>query len=484
MTMNTNRFEIDFEDDDICSKNINGNNSNNGNNGTAGNENNVINWDTAFIPDTLEEGCWNHLFKEMNEWYKKFNQVKKNKRCGGKGRLLYLMGDNGVGKSCLAHLFLKKMGYRDDQICTHYITDIRGRDEIRDVLLRSCQYYSISDAIRGNHRPLALIIKEIDELSIPVADFVKHICEIPIAKQGPIICIGNNTYMKTLASISVVVKVGHPSNYYLKQIIGRICAKMNLQIDNDYYFLIANRAHGDIRCLIHCLYDVFLMFGPNKPIDGDMLKRCLEHFGIKDMDVGRFEAIRRIINTQDTLGYREMEKMYQMDTNLIPLYLWENIGKIFVGNDFFGGYQAISNLMTYDMMFNVQDEYLKFSLAGGPGCLGQRCYLPVKTFNGIPLASSTLYNRSTQKKKEIKNLRLLPGELQLSLNSHDCLQLSQLYHHYISAEKNTITISETNPDNETITDNKTPDNNEFFNNLLNTYHIKKTDLTKIISLTH
>lgn len=423
-------------------------------------ENENKDWLTLFVPENINDGCWDYLIPKINDWYNNYNQPsKKNNH---KERILLLTGNSGVGKYTFAKLFLQHKGFNN--ICTHYASDIRGKENIKDILIKSCSYYNILDLIDGKSKIQPVIIKEFEDLAVSFTEFIKYINEIPLNKQGPIICI-SNTYIKAIAPISFVITINPISNFYLKKIIHKICTYKNLIIDEDYYSLIANKAQGDIRCLIKCLYDIFIMFGPNVPINENMLQQCLKNFYIKDLDINRFEAVRHILNIKKNISFDDIENYYNIDNNLIPLYLWENNSKIFINNHN-KGYSALQYLMEYDILFTQQDEFTKYSFAGNVGCLGQRlCMYDCKSIETIELTSSTLYNRSTQKKKEYKNLRLLPGELQLQLNHQECIHLIKLIHSYIIKYPN---------DNQTII--------KQIQSLMKSYNLTKEQLVKLLNI--
>lgn len=227
-----------------------------------------------------------------------------------------LCGSPGLGKTTLAHMVARHVGYNVVEINA---SDDRTIESFKTTLENATQMRSVIDA---ENRPNCIIFDEIDGAPSASIDFlVKFISGV--ATKGkkkqlkqknllkrPIICICNDVYvpsLRPLRQIAFVVNFPTISNARLSSRLLEIASRLEVKTDLSAMLSLTKKCGNDIRS---CLSVVHFYKSKNTPFTAsDAYKTDV---GQKDSQKGLFsiwENIFLIDNSKTNLTIRERSEM-------------------------------------------------------------------------------------------------------------------------------------------------------------------------------
>ena len=249
--------------------------------------------------------------------------------------IVYMYGPSGVGKSLIAELLL---GGRDRHIVQMNAGDIRSKKRIQEMLEKLLSNKSIDmmrkkklvqskkhiiPVISPSSWQVAIIMDDIDgmscgdkgglhELFAVVEQQLKH-----FRTYVPVVCISTKPYDKKVPKQLIKeVLLEYPKHEEILEFLETIIEKENLknQINSEQLNQLIKASGLNIRkCLIY-LEEL-----------KDMQSLTFEGFQTESIDMNLFEVTDSIYTTP--LRISQIYKVYNFDTNLIPMMIHENILK-------------------------------------------------------------------------------------------------------------------------------------------------------------
>lgn len=386
-------------------------------------------WTEKYCPKSYSEFHGNlGIIKEVKKWIQSFQEKKNTK----KGLIFY--GSSAVGKTCLAHLALHEAGYRIVEYNCNNITDIK---DMRDQVKKSLGHANILDMFSGTIKPTGVVIDEIDNISNGLNE-LSNMLKSDDAINAPIIFTCNNLSvkgLKALRSQCLELKLNKPTKIDMEEHIKYICEKENMDLEFDAYFLIIKKSQSDWRKLIGILQDLKSKYG-DENINFDKVEKGISHLDIKDADYQLTEVVNRVFNKE--LSVDESEKLFMIDCAMVPLYLQENYPKAVLARsnnsmDLINKLADISlHMVEYDIIsteiYQTQDWRMT-SYAGfyaSTMCNFTINHNNKKLAKFIGMSSSSLLNKISQSRRQIKAWNILPINLKTTLTQWDLHILSEL----------------------------------------------------------
>ena len=183
----------------------------------------------------------------------KINLAPENRSC------MLVMGDNGVGKTVMVKLALKKLNYDMHTIDFNILV---GSLAVKEYINNIMKCSNVINLIRNEKRKIAIIIDEIESItSTTKKNFI-----ISLQKKNdiywncPIIFISNGQHSRILRDLkknSYVIQLWPPYDMDMRKILIKIMTKEKLNIQNvNVIDIIIEHSQSDIRRLINTLYDI------------------------------------------------------------------------------------------------------------------------------------------------------------------------------------------------------------------------------------
>jgi hypothetical protein len=309
------------------------------------------NWLEKYRPKSLEEVLGdksqiNRIHTFLQQFTKKSDVKYPN---------IIVSGQNGVGKSIIVDLAIRKNHFEKQIANTSNITTIRKKKksskETSNHFNRTIKsyYYSLanhcvfSENGKFVNKKIALVFDDVCNISnMKFKEVIKALVKMNNKlKQIPIIIISNNRHSKTIHELrksvtyqknkkdkvkivnEVIIKP--PDFYELQKFINHICQKEEIKLVNngedDIYELIINHSQFDIRKLISTLEKLSVIYQGKNITPGKFLKYC-EIAKTKDIDPGLYESTRLLLNKYQ--GINKSLILYSEERAAIPLMVHEN----------------------------------------------------------------------------------------------------------------------------------------------------------------
>ena len=197
----------------------------------------------------------------MNKWYDNLKKLF----------ILSLEGNNGIGKSILANLFLEKKGYN---VLYFDIASIKSKTHILDKIKESFKTFDICSMLQNKKKKLGYIIDNIEHSSFSKSEINElHSIFIKNDTVRPVILIGkynkNTNYPKKKID---TLKIYNPTENTLFKIGKRIIKTHNYPLSDINLKLIIEKCQQDIKKLL-VLIDYFKK-NNNVNIDNIVTKDC------------------------------------------------------------------------------------------------------------------------------------------------------------------------------------------------------------------
>lgn len=279
------------------------------------------------IDDEILDGDLNGDIKDDEAEIDRDTKIYNNK---GDQSCCIVIGNHGVGKTCLINAILKSMGYMTQTI---NFSKIKKSTDIKEAINNIIGSSNIISIMEGkNNKKVAIVIDEIEAISSGSG----KTCVLALLKNNiinwtyPTIFISDGRHSKLLTEIkknSHVVKLPTPFKNEMLTLMKKILTneKMSIQgltagnITNAYN--IIEHAQKDYRRLILTLYDLKYAYG-TKMITDSMIEEYLKLSKKKDEDFDLFKAANMLLQKYENI--ESCIKYYETDKVVLPLMVQQN----------------------------------------------------------------------------------------------------------------------------------------------------------------
>jgi len=308
-----------------------------------------LQWVDKYKPDCATDIFGNtKQIKEIIKWLKIFKGEVKPTASFKNG--LLISGPPGIGKTSIAHILLRDMGY---DIIEFNASELRTSKVISDKLKTILSGKSIKTMFNKNIKS-GIIMDEVDGVesrrecsATDLSEFInytfikeqeklKHINKklkkMPKKKltkicvnTNPIICICNfiNKSVNSLLKDVHHIRFTGPSDNDVLQLLLKINTAENLKLNPTILNLIVPYCQNDLRRTINILEYVAGFIKTKGDVTSSQIIAFINKIGNKDVDVGLFEAINTVFFTEDS-SIESLLQCYNTDQNFIPFIIHEN----------------------------------------------------------------------------------------------------------------------------------------------------------------
>lgn len=260
--------------------------------------------------------------KQINELELWLSSINKHKN-----KSIIISGNNGIGKTIITRLLLKKYNYDYNIIYPEDIKKLRLNDEKKnnDILDYFEETNNLSNFIKINKKK-ALVFDDSEFITLTTDK--KFILDLIKKNKNniPIIFISNNNHSKLLNDIKKVcneIKLYPPSSYELNKLLVDICNNENIKIiDKEGVNKLIQLSQYDIRRMINLLQDFIFNY---KTITNENINKFCNKTIKKNTNYGLYESTLSLLN--DKLSFENIYRIYENEKVLLPLMLYENIYK-------------------------------------------------------------------------------------------------------------------------------------------------------------
>ncbi len=245
----------------------------------------------------------------------KIKELDSNQVCG-----LVIVGNHGVGKTCIINAICETMQY-DTRLFN--FSNIKKNEDIDDAISKINNPIYVTEG-----RTKKVII--IDNLESICSNGGKA-CVTALIKNNsrtmcnyPIICISNGKHGKVLTEIKkmlYMVKIGDPSYTSMNTLYKNICVSENILIDEENTNKIIEHVQKDYRRLILTLFDLKQAYKTKKITNNNLLD-YLKQSNKKDEDCNIYKTTEIL-----TSKYKDIDtcmRYYNTDKVILPLMIQQN----------------------------------------------------------------------------------------------------------------------------------------------------------------
>lgn len=211
-------------------------------------------------------------------------------------RAVLITGPPGIGKTSVAHLIAKQLGY--------HIAEYNASDTRSVSLLKSIFVFNMKRLQKE-----VIIMDEVDGLS--ERGGVAEIASIISKTKIPIICIANERppKLKPIINVSYDIKFSRPHRSTIATAISTIAKKENITITKNDIEKICEKNGNDIRCILNQLD--FYESSEQKDADKDSVHR---------LDL--FSATQKLMSNKK-LSWDDATNLVFVDYHMVPLMVQE-----------------------------------------------------------------------------------------------------------------------------------------------------------------
>lgn len=453
---------------------------NNNNNYEEKMNNSNIEWTELHKPKTIEEfDFYNDEIEKIKKWITNYPHSKK---------ILFIYGDCGVGKTCLANTILKQFNYNKIELNP---TDIKGQKKIEEFFRKTLTYRNVIDMFNEGNSPMGILLDEIDticklsdkgsfgEFIDMLKDNEKHELNKKKKKpdsfiklKNPIICTSNVTNDKKIAELkkySEVIYLERPKKKEIFNIIERIYNKYNKKIDDETKLEICEQCQGDIRQLLLILEGLYCFTGVND-ININIYNEYKKCISQKEESIELIDITKKLMT--DTLSYDNIQYYFDSDCMLIPLMIYHNSLDYIKGcEDIFKKklktYKNImGSLCIHDTVqtniFEFQDWDNLYDIAGFYGSvLPNYHFTQLKNKKIVTVEFTTLLNKVSQMYINKKMLNTAKSSItKLYFDCDQIIYLTEILLYYFDNFKDSLNDKEDNGNESDEEENENDINND------------------------
>jgi replication factor C large subunit len=325
-----------------------------------------------YFPKTLEEFIGNiEMVENTLKWAKAWQNGEEQKP-------LLFVGPTGIGKTALAYLIAKEMGW---QIFEMNSSDLRNKDTIEKVAGAATGNASLFGSKR------LILIDEVDSLQAADRGGAGAIASVIKTAKNPIILTANDIYankkLVALRSITIISDFKKINYLSIAKRLRAICDIENITYDPDAVKALAKNSGGDFR---GALLDIQSL-APSINLDG------VSQLGQRQRKEKIFPVMTKIFKGHDLAGIQQVVYKSEVSSDLLMRWVEENIPRQFDEED---GAKAFSYLSRGDIfqgrIYRRQHysflKYVYFLSTVGVGLARTKDYSGWKPFQFPSLLSS------------------------------------------------------------------------------------------------
>lgn len=238
---------------------------------------------------------------------------------------LLILGNHGVGKTCMINTILNEMEYK---IYNFNFNIIRNTKNIKEELEKIAKG-DVLDAINGVKSKVVILIDKLESITsnLDKKTIITIIKTNEKYKICPIILISNNKHRKILFDLRKIcyeLIINPPTNDELTLLLKKICDNENIYIrDNNVNSIILNHCQNDFRRILNLMYDiVYAVVGKENEITMKVINEYCNISKSKDIDFILFNISEEILYKYD--GIEFILSQHEKEKTLLPLMMHEH----------------------------------------------------------------------------------------------------------------------------------------------------------------
>jgi replication factor C large subunit len=265
-------------------------------------------WTVKHKPKSTAEIVGNTgAIKTLSDWLQSWNKGVPKKRAA------FLYGPPGIGKTVTVEALAHDLHM---ELVEKNASDYRTEDAINRFAGLASQYSSLFGGKR------IVLLDELDGLT-GNADKggVKATANVVKTARYPIVLIANNAYdprFRTLRSSCLLIEFKKPSASTVMKHLKRICAREEIQADENAVKFIAQRSEGDVRSAVNDLQA--LVQGKKRLTYDDV-----SWLAYRDRQESIFNVLKMIIYGRTSYGAKQAVDMADVDIDMLFEWIYENV---------------------------------------------------------------------------------------------------------------------------------------------------------------
>ena len=301
------------------------------------------NWHDKYKPTVLNEIIGNKKqIKYIDNWLQCFiNKSQTNFNENNYKNAILITGPSSSGKTLIVDLLIKK--YNIDRIefnsSEQYSSNVI-QEEFKTIMSRTglSVFYNtksinciVIEGLNFLNNKKEFSLKDISQNFYYATE--KFYKGTKILKKNreyrmnntPIICICNNVDRNFTKFLKLLnhVKLDEPSDNSIYKLLIKIRDNENLNLNNSHLSLISSKCGNDYRQAINVMSNIQSYLLENTEVNINKILTYISEVNYKNMDNSLFKSINNIINTPH-LDFQQVLENFYMDSNFIPLVLYEN----------------------------------------------------------------------------------------------------------------------------------------------------------------
>lgn len=277
-------------------------------------------WTQKYQPQQLSDivGHTRQL-RELREWIRNFGPSSTP--------IMFLYGPSGIGKTALASLLFTQYNY---YIFELNAGEIRSKKRIQELMDKILSNYSVSMMKRrGRQRNIAILMDEIDGMSCGDKGGLHQLFQMVHTQYekkqvvNPVICISNRPYDKKIPDfLYTEISLRKPSAIEIFRRLSYVCQQEKMVCQDMALQMIIHHSAHDVRKCVNFLQETSQCF-PGETITLDTVENMKTLTQRKQTDYNIFDVTRALFRTRHS--FQDMFQLYQIDSNLIPMMIHENL---------------------------------------------------------------------------------------------------------------------------------------------------------------
>ncbi|GIX62238.1 replication factor C subunit 1, putative [Babesia caballi] len=236
-----------------------------------------------------------------------------------------LSGPPGVGKTTTAKLVAAECGYE----CVEFnASDLRNKSAVEKIAMLVTGGQSFSFLGQCEMKRSLVLLDEVDGMGAGDRGGLQAVVALLPRARCPVICICNdrhNQKMTTLGNKSLDVRFAAPTLLQFRNRISRVCAAEGVTVSPDTVAQLYEQGGGDFRHALNAI-EFNAVHASGAPSTASSVGDPKDIGDTKNI----FEAVGRLFKVKSSnvsARFRELEQIFFMDYNLMPLMVQENYVK-------------------------------------------------------------------------------------------------------------------------------------------------------------
>jgi len=295
-----------------------------------------------YFPTTFEEFIGNvEIVERAIEWAKTWKEDKRQKP-------LFLYGNPGVGKTALAFLIAKEMGW---QLFEMNASDLRDKESIEKIAGAATS----NSSLFGGKR--LILLDEVDGLQSQDRGGAGAINSIIKEANNPVIITANDAYDKKLVSLRTTTEMLEfkKINYLsIAKHLRVIAAKESIEFDDEAVKELAKNCGGDMRSALLDLQSL----SPKVTMDN------VKALSFRERKEKVFPIMGKIFKGKSISDIRSAVDSADISTDMLSLWVEENIPRQFDSADAARAFDVLSRADVFNgrIMNRQHWGFLKYSI--------------------------------------------------------------------------------------------------------------------------